>query len=86
MLLLFLSDNVYPSIEMIQQIILGLFVIFLARYLKQFISFLSDIQYKRRLVDGMAGPESIFLLGCIHKAPVDSKGGWLPLLRILPFN
>jgi hypothetical protein len=58
--------------EMIQQIILAIILVFLVKQLKQLWEFIQDIQYKRRLTKEMAGPEHLPLIGCIHKAPLDS--------------
>ncbi|KAI6185047.1 hypothetical protein M3Y97_00662600 [Aphelenchoides bicaudatus] len=57
---------------MFQLFVAIIFIVVLARYLTKFGAFLSEYIYKQRLTRGMAGPENLPLIGCIHKAPMDS--------------
>jgi hypothetical protein len=57
---------------MIQLLIFALLLLFLFRYFPGFVAFLVEYQYKQRMTRGMAGPENLPIIGCVHKAPNDS--------------
>ncbi|KAI6202687.1 hypothetical protein M3Y94_00469500 [Aphelenchoides besseyi] len=54
---------------MLDKLILGVVLVFTVNFLRHLIAFLSDLQYKRRLVKDMPGPESRLFIGCVHKLP-----------------
>jgi len=58
---------------MFLHILLGFIIVLVVRYGKAFVEWLSDLQNKRKWMKNVPGPESLFVVGCLHKLPKDHK-------------
>ncbi|KAI6221468.1 hypothetical protein M3Y99_01540700 [Aphelenchoides fujianensis] len=56
---------------MFLRILLAILLIVVLKYVRALVRFLAHVQKQRRATEKMAGPESLPLIGCIHKMPTN---------------
>lgn len=59
---------------MLEKIFVGLVLFYFAHLLHRFIRFYLDLQYKKRLVSNIPGPETKAFVGCMHLLPKKKSG------------
>lgn len=75
------------------QIVLALFALLAIKYGGPFVNWLKQLQNKRKHMKNVLGPESLPIIGCIHKFPIASEGiliyceikNYSHYLELLPF-